>query len=310
MTDPRGITSLEDARKRRERSSPTAADLPEAPEQHVEGDVEDYSGYALDLASELLSDDLGVPAENADAVLAQHEATSRTPSAAVAGAEEADAPADEILQALEAHHERTAPRQRHAAPRGSADLDPHQPQLPRAKPAREYPTPRSPRSGRRSLVGGGIAAVLVAIAITVSSSVGGATPRPAERQAIQTVGNYPTRGLLRPPQHHAGSAIRPQKRLHRSTHHAKRPASRHTTPATSASSSPSIPAATPQSSSVGGSTVSAAASSSTATGGGSQDGGSQSGGSQGSSASSSSAQPAGPAGPGGTVGGNCNPKCS
>ena len=311
MTQRLGIASLDDARKRRKRHGATAANLPDGvPEQPSKADAEDYSSYALDLAGGLLSNELDAPAENADAILAQHEAAGRTPSSAVALDEEADAPADEILLALEAHHQRTAPQQRQAAPRGSADLDPHQPQQPRAKPARAHPTARSPRSGRRSLVACGIAAVLVAIAITVSSRVGGANPRPAERQAVQTVGDYPTRGLLRAPQQHVPGGTRAHKRAHRSTHHTKPPAPPHASPTTSASTPTPTPAATPHSSSVAGSTASAASSGSTATASGSQGGGSQGSGSQSNSASSSSARPAGPAGPGGTVGGNCNPKCS
>ena len=314
MVQRLGIASLDDARKRRKRRRADAADLPEVPEQPPKADAEDYSSYALDLAGGLLGEEPDVPAGSADAILAQHEAASNRPSVATRLEEGADAPADEILAALEAHHQRTAPRQRHAAPRGSAELDPAQPQLPRAKAAKARAIPGSPRFGRRPLVACGIAAALVAIAITVSSSLGGTTPRPVERQAVQIAGDYPTRGLLRAPQHHVPAETRAH-RPHRSTHHAKRPAVPHRSASTSSSSPASSAAATQGSSSVGGSTANAVSSGSTATvsgsqGGGSQAGGSQGGGSQGSSASSSSAQPAGPAGPGGTVGGNCNPKCS
>ena len=194
MTQRLGIASLDDARKRRKRRGSTATNLPEVPEQPPKADAEDYSSYALDLAGGLLGEEPDVPAGSADAILAQHEAASERPSVAPALDEEPDAPADEILLALEAHHQRTAPRQRNAAPRGSADLDPGQPQLPRAKPAKARATPGSSRSGRRPLVACGIAAVLVAIAITVSSSMGGTTPRPVERQAVQAAGDYPTHG--------------------------------------------------------------------------------------------------------------------
>ena len=150
MTQRLGIASLDDARKRRKRRGATAADLPEVPEQSPKADAEDYSSYALDLAGGLLGEEPDVPAGSADAILAQHEPASERPSVASALDEEPDAPADEILLALEAHHQRTAPRQRNAAPRGSADLDPQQPQLSRVKPAKARVTPGSPRFGRRS----------------------------------------------------------------------------------------------------------------------------------------------------------------
>ena len=164
-----GVAFLDEARKRRKRGSPPP-DLPELVEQQqLEPDGRDPSGYAVDLAAELLDTNPEAPADNADEILAQHEATSETPSspAALDGRRD-DAPADEILRALEAHHQRTEPHQRHPAPRGSADLDAQQPQRQRTKAAKS----REPLLAQRRLLGaGGIAIVVMAAAMATAGAL-------------------------------------------------------------------------------------------------------------------------------------------
>ena len=101
------------------------------------------------------------PLVGADAILAQHEAaTIETPAGRGVTLEpEPQAPADEILRKLEGHHQQAEPHQRYAAPRGSADLDPRQPQRPRVKPVKARKTRTAPRPRRRWLAAGAIASV-------------------------------------------------------------------------------------------------------------------------------------------------------
>jgi hypothetical protein len=319
MTDRHGIASIDDARKRRERRGltpdsprPPAPRQPD-PEPEPEPELQDYSA-ALDMADGALYDDheAGAAPTRADAILAQHEAAAADNAGGVALEPEPEAPADEILQKLEGHHQQGEPHQRYATPRGSADLDPRQPQRPRVKPIKVPKTHRALRSRRRWLAAGGIAAVLVAMgaAVGTSGTASPTIPKPAAQQVASATnqltanlraGDYPFHGRLTA-SHHKPATSKHPTRAHRPVHHAKKLAPAHT----AAASSTSTPSSTSSSSTGTGSASSGSSYSSTPA---AQSSSSDSGSSQSSGAASTPA-PAGPAGAGGTVGSNCNPKCS
>ena len=308
---PAGLAFLDDARKRRKRRRPKDPPQPVALER-PEPDDEDRSGYALDLAVDLLDGDgePAGPAGSADEILAEHEAVAEAPATPADVDERGnDAPADEILLALEAHHQRAEPRQRHVAPRGSADLDVHQAQRARGKPT-PRPTFKRPRSSRRLLAGGAIAAALAAIAIASNGAGAGTTSSAVDHPLAATAnvgaatlaaGNYPSHGLLLAVHHQITAKTRTRRHVHHTSAPPKRPTAPHHTAAAAVSSRPS-PNATGTSSAASSTPATAASSGSTPTASDPQSSSSSSG--------TSSPQPAGPAGTGGTVGGNCDPKCS
>lgn len=246
---PAGLAFLDDARKRRKRRRPKDPPQPVALER-PEPDDEDRSGYALDLAVDLLDGDgePAGPAGSADEILAEHEAVAEAPATPADVDERGnDAPADEILLALEAHHQRAEPRQRHVAPRGSADLDVHQAQRARGKPT-PRPTFKRPRSSRRLLAGGAIAAALAAIAI---ASNGSSSPSTAANRlapiATSTgattlaAGNFPRHGLLAArPTHRPARKPAPKHHPPKASHSVSNSA-----PPVSSSSSPAISSAPP-----------------------------------------------------------------
>jgi hypothetical protein len=312
-----GVAFLDDARKRRKRRPKTPLPAEPAPDEEPQGaefGAEDSSAFALDLAAELL-DEQPEAAGGADAILAQHEAAAEAPASPPAADERGDdAPADEILLALEGQHQRAEPRQRRLAPRGSADLAAHQAQRPRTKPPTTRPTFRRPRPSRRLLAGGALAAALVAIATTMGSNSPSTSSKTAAHLtpiststfgAAIAAGNFPAPGHLAARHRQTAST---SKNAHHRARRAKTPAPRHPNTGTAATSSRShtLTASSATANSAGASnpsyTATPAASDSQGTSGSPSE--SQS------SGSSGSPQPAGPAGAGGTVGGNCNPKCS
>jgi len=208
MTDRHGIAFIADARKRRERRGLT----PDPPQPRVpeQPEPEDYSA-ALNMADgALVNDHEAGPLVGADAILAQHEAATIETPAGGGVTPEPEAPADEILRKLEGHHQQGEPHQRYAAPRGSADLDPRQPQRPRVKPVKARKTRTAARPRRRWLAAGAIASVLVVIGIAVGTSNSSPTiPKPTSQQTgqrCQSADREPRRRQLprpRPAHRHA-----------------------------------------------------------------------------------------------------------
>jgi hypothetical protein len=302
-----GVAFLDDARKRRKRSQVASPGPPPSAtllEQQDPGlGAEDSSGYAVDLAAELLDPQPEAPGGGADAILAQHEAAAETrTSPRVADERLDDAPADEILLALEAHHRRAEPHQHHLAPRGSADLDAQQAQRPLAKPATARPKFKRPRPSRPLLASGALAAALVAITIGGTSPSASRTAdhlapsTPSTAAAPLAAANFPVHRLLAATHRQAASDAHANKGAQRRTRRSNALAPRHSHTGGAASSS-GTPALTASSAAVNNTPTSAPSYTATPAASNSQP------------TSGSSPQPAGPAGAG-TAGGNCNPKCS
>jgi hypothetical protein len=145
-----GLAYIDEARRRRKHHSPPADPPATVEHQQPEPDDEDSLGYATNLAAAVKRPPPQAPAPNADEILAQHEAASNTVAEPAPTALPDAGPADEILRALEGHHQRAEPHQRHHAPRGSADLDAHQAQRPRGKPAKSAKSPKQAARAERS----------------------------------------------------------------------------------------------------------------------------------------------------------------
>jgi len=291
-------------------------------------------------SSARLADEDPPIAPTADEILNQHTAAAAAPpetvpapaapaaTPAAPAAPVAEAEADEILEGLERHHQRTQPTVRQGAPRGSADLQPRIPA--KSKPTRRStpvpaPTPKEPRRAiplalkprRPSARVLAVAALALAVAITAAVLTGNshtsqptqATARPITIRASLVAPTKPTdtrRAKAKPttPRHPVRRRSHPPHRRGVTPQHppAASTAAVSTPPARAYTNSHSY--TSPSSSYRPPSSYSPSTGSGTATeasGGGSSRGGATSGGSQ----------PAGPTGvTSGTVGSNCNPKCS
>lgn len=328
--EERNIALLDEARKRR--AQQPRATSPVAVTDECTAAAENSFGYTLDLAGTLDEPPANEPtAGGADEVLAQHQAPPTTepgvpperpfadgaqnqPAVALSD----DAPvADEVLEAISAHHERERPSARHAAPRGSADLEPIAPRRRRSHAASSIVRENADRGARvpRWLLG---AAAVLAILIAVPLfAIAGAGPR-ARSGAPRRVdaAGIGAHSVTLPKVTPAEPTVDRRTSAHGTTRHARRHKTReaaHHRASTHRARSTTVgsqSAARPAS----GTPVAAPVSSSTYSSG--STGSSGSSGSRYTSPAATSSQsgasaPAGPSGTaGGTVGGNCNPKCS
>jgi hypothetical protein len=332
------VALLDDVRARRARkpSSAPAAFSTEDSDPFSE----DSFGYTHDLASLLDEGQADEPtaAATADAILAEHHAArpelrhaadepAITDGKAVVDDQQTGLsperagyapPADEILEAISAHHEREQHSTRHPAPRGSADLEPAATRPRRARPGSS--TERQDaghvrRVPRRVLAAG--AAIAIAIAIPVLAIAGSSPHARPGSAAHLDFGSIVSKTLTaaartspkpaapkRNPAHRTTRRhqARAATQLHAGTHAAVSTAIARRSAVSSASRTPVV------------ASVSPAPPASSTSSSGSSDSGSGSSGSAppaSSSAQTSGSQPTGPSGTaGGTVGGNCNPKCS
>jgi len=323
------VAVLEDARRRREQHT-AANDAPRHPTAVEPG--EDYSEYALDLAESLLTGDGGpAPSSTPDEILAQHETAATSAPSSPVGEPQQEPEADEILLALQTHHQRARPSASHATPLGSAELAPLKAQRKRSATPKAHRPPRS--LTRRGLVASGvivIAAAASVLGLALSTSTTGGRPNRHRFDAAATNsivdvtsvanGAFTTvaaaeRGVNASIKAHDTGIARIRRRPTRRTHtRAANSDSSDTQTAHTASGTPAsvTNAATPA---INAGRTAAPSSASYSSSGSSSAYSPRSVSSepqnpQPATTSGTPSQPAGPSGPGSTVGTNCNPKCS
>lgn len=318
----RNIALLDDARKRRAEQPPVAVT------DERTAAAENSFGYTLDLAGALDERRPDDPsASDADEILARYQAPetemaeAEARSAVDGAAREANATLsgdtpgpDEVLDAISAHHQPKRSDTRRRAPQGSADLGPMAARGARSRPrssARRGNAESARHVSRRVLIAAAVLATAIAIPLIALAGGGPRTdsggPRHVEAAATGTRAATiqeptPTARASDEPRSVHGTARRVKHHKASTAHHSAKTRHPRSTAADSRSDvSPASTRPVPTSPSSSTNSIESGPGGSTGSGGGGTAGSSQ----------TSAPEQAGPTGTAaGTVGDNCNPKCS